>query len=347
MKRRGGFYKEIYSFENLYNAYLKTRKGRRFKKEVLNLSFYLEESLFKLKEELRDESYVHGGYKEFIIKDSKKRKIKAPCLRDRIVHHALCNKIDNVFDNTFYFYSYACRKGKGNHKAVWDLKRKLKNKKGYYCLKVDISKYFDSINCCFLLKKIERKIKDKKVINLIEKILKSNEQGIPIGNLTSQLFANIYLNELDSFIKRKMGVKYYFRYMDDFLIFEEDKHETKIDKRIVKGFCKEILLLNLNIKVTKIFPVNTGIDFLGYNIFERYILPKRKTILKLMKKINRLNFNDRFNSFKAYANKTKSFKLGKSLGIYRGRVKVFMVILFRFLISINSIAFYRVLTLKC
>lgn len=313
MKRKGNFYNQIYSFDNLYKSYLKVRKGKRYKKEMLEFSFFLEENLSKIKEDLKSETYEHGGYKKFIVKDSKKREIKAPRVRDRLVHHALCNLIYPVFDNTFYHYSYACRKGKGNHMAIDDLKRKLKNKGDFFCLKVDISKYFDSVNRCFLFEIIKSKIKDKKALKLIEKVIKSNEKGIPIGNLTSQLFANIYLNEMDQFIKRELKVKCYFRYMDDFLILKENKKELRIIKKMLEKFLKDDLDLIFNKKVTRIFPNFTGINFLGYSIFEKYFLPRKKTVLKMIKKMKERTRNEILISWKAYTKKTKSHRLFRSL----------------------------------
>ncbi|MDD2245415.1 MAG: reverse transcriptase/maturase family protein, partial [Dysgonamonadaceae bacterium] len=236
MKRVGNFYSKLYDFSNLYNSFLKVKKGKRYKKEILEFSFNLEENLFDLQEDLKNETYRHGDYRKFIVRDSKKREIKAPKVRDRVLHHALCNLISPIFEKTFYHGSYACRKGKGNHVAVFDVKRKLNKKDDYYCFQSDISKYFDSVNHCLLYRIIERKIKDKKILKIIKEILKSNEIGIPIGNLTSQLFANVYLNELDQFIKRKLKIKDYFRYMDDFLIFSTHKSHLREVKDKIEVF---------------------------------------------------------------------------------------------------------------
>lgn len=313
MKRKGNFYKEIYSFNNLYKSYLKVRKSKRYKREILEFSFYLEENLFKIQKELKEETYTHGGYRKFIVRDSKKREIKAPQVRDRLVHHALCNLIIPFFDSTFYYYSYACRKGKGNRKAVCDFKRKLKNKEEFFCFKADISKYFDSINSTILFELIERKVKDRKVLNLINIIIKSNDKGIPIGNLTSQLFANIYLNEMDQFIKRGLKAKCFFRYMDDFLILSKDKKFIKKLKDELEIFIKYKLDLNYKEKATNIFPVSNGIDFLGYIIFEKYVLLRKKTVLKMVKKIKIQPVKKALNAWKAYTKKTKSFLLFKSI----------------------------------
>ncbi|MCK9312220.1 MAG: reverse transcriptase/maturase family protein [Candidatus Pacebacteria bacterium] len=313
MKRKGNFYPEIYNFSNLYLSFLQVRKGKRYKKEILEFYFNLEENLFDIQKNLKNETYKHGDYKTFIVRDSKKREIKAPRVRDRVVHHALCNLINPFFDNTFYNYSYACRKGKGNHMAVADVKRKLNKKDDFYCFQSDISKYFDSVNHCFLYKIIEKKIKDVKVLKLIREIIESNEKGIPIGNLTSQLFANIYLNELDQFIKRKLNIKYYFRYMDDFLIFSIDKKYLREIKEKVQIFLKEKLKLEYKEKATRIFPISLGIDFLGYIIFKEYIVLRKKTVLRLVKKLKGKDFSIAFYTWKAYSKKSKSYNLTQKI----------------------------------
>ncbi|MDD4358240.1 MAG: reverse transcriptase domain-containing protein [Candidatus Pacebacteria bacterium] len=313
MKRKGNFYSQIHSFNNLHHSYLKVRKNKRYKREILEFSFNLEENLFKIQKDLKEETYIHGGYKKFIVRDSKKREIKAPQVKDRLVHHALCNFITPIFDNTFYHYSYACRKGKGNHRAVNDFKRKLKNKGDFFCFKADISKYFDSISNSLLFKIIKRKVKDKKALNLIDTIIKSNEKGIPIGNLTSQLFANIYLNEMDQFVKRGLKSKCFFRYMDDFVIFKKEKKELRRTKDKLEIFLNCKLDLKYKEKATSIFPVLNGIDFLGYVIFEKYTLPRKKTVLKMIKKIKKRTFKEAFNTWRAYARKTQSYFLKKSI----------------------------------
>ena len=187
--------------------------------------------------------------------------------------------------------------------------------------KSDISKYFDSVNCSFLLKIIKRKIKDKKVLKLIRKIIKSNEKGIPIGNLTSQLFANIYLNEMDQFVKRKLKTKYYFRYMDDFLILDKDKKYLGLIKNKIELFLEQYLDLKFKKKATSIFPISNGIEFLGYRIFTKYMLLKKKTVLKLFKKIRMQPFEKALNAWKAYAKKATANALFKS--IFKKKIEEF------------------------
>ena len=217
MKRKNkDLYEKICSFENLHHAYLKARKGKRYKDEILRFGCHQEELLLQLQEELLNETYRHGEYKEFIVCDSKKRHIKAAPFRDRIVHHAFCRIVEPIFDTGFIYDSYACRKNKGTRAAVLRLKKFLRssydcgegNIMGGYVLKCDISKYFDNVDHDILVSLLEKKISDEKTMRLARMIIDSTcthaGKGIPIGNLTSQLFANVYLNELDQFVKHTL-----------------------------------------------------------------------------------------------------------------------------------------------
>ena len=194
-----------------------------------------------------------------------------------------------------------------------------------YCLKCDISKYFESINHKILLEIIKKKIADKRVIWLIEKILNSSEEkpgvGIPIGNLTSQLFANIYLNELDQFIKHKLRVRYYVRYVDDFLILDFDKIKLRQIKEEIRKFLQEKLELKLHPKKAVIFQVNEGVDFLGYRIFGDYRLLRKSTVKRFVRRtkahqkrlkaglMSKEKINQSFQSWLSYA------KFGNSWGL--------------------------------
>jgi len=225
-------YLKICDLENIYLAYLKARKCKRYKDEILKYAKNIEKRLLEIYYELKNKSYKHGEYYEFLVSDSKKRIIRAAPFKDRIVHHSLCNIIEPIFDKLFIFDSYACRKGKGLHKAIKrfkeflrtiKLKNGLENYDNIYCLKGDIVKYFDSVDKEVLFELIKRRIQDKDALKIIKTILDSYIKGLPIGNLTSQLFANIYLHELDFYIKNTLKCKYYIRYMDDFIILDADK----------------------------------------------------------------------------------------------------------------------------
>ncbi len=242
MKRIGNLWNELISFENLLKASQQSARGKRFEPAVVKFHFGLERELWTLHRELSDGSYVPGPYKEFYVHEPKKRLISASPYRDRVVHHALTQILSPLFERTFVTDSYACRVGKGTHAAV----RRAQHYAGRfrYVLKADIRKFFPSIDHELLGNCISRKIKDPFVLKLVNRIIgHSNPQepvewyfpgddlftpferrhGIPIGNQTSQFFANVFLDSLDHFVKDHMRMPGYVRYVDDFLVFSNDK----------------------------------------------------------------------------------------------------------------------------
>ncbi len=275
-------YNKICDFKNLYQAYLKAGKNKRYRGEVLEFSRNLGENLLTLQKELINQTYHTNRYYSFYVYDPKKRKIFALPFRDRIVQHALCNIIELIFDKRFIDDNYACRKDKGTHKAQDRLTYFLRKAEGLYCLKADIEKYFPSVDCRLLVEIIKKKIGCSKTMWLIKEIINSmgSDKGIPIGNLTSQLFANIYLNELDYFVKQNLRCKYYLRYMDDFIILDTDKKELQRKKEFIEEFLNSKLKLRLN-KKTQIFPVSRGIDFLGFRVYKTHRLLKKRNIKRI------------------------------------------------------------------
>ena len=338
MKRFDNLYEEVCSFENLHSAYLKARRGKGYRDYVLEFNYRLEENLLELRRNLLEQTYRHGPYREFIVCDAKKRHIKAAPFRDRVVHHALCRIIEPIFDRSFIYDSYACRRNKGTHLALKKLQVFLKKKESFYCLQGDISKYFDSINHDTLFNLIKRKIKDKRVLWLIKEIIDSSYSykiyqnlfdfrltGIPIGNLTSQLFANIYLDQLDQFAKRQIKARYYLRYMDDFLILSPSKPFLAQIKIEIESFLWKELKLKLHPKKVNIFPVKTGIDFLGYRNFASYRLLRKSTVKRFVRRtkfyqkllndglMSTQKFNNSLFSWLAYAKFGNSWNLVQKL----------------------------------
>lgn len=289
MKRHNHLFERLISFENLHLAARKAQKSKRFKKHVLTFNSNLEANLVYLQNSLADKTYYPGKYRKFTIYEPKMRQISAAPYIDRVVHHALCNVIEPIFEQTFIENSFANRKGKGTHKAV-QLFREYAHK-NQYVLKCDIKKYFPSIDHEILKSIIRRKIKDKNVLWLVDQIIdNSNQQadthyyftednlftpyerkkGIPIGNLTSQFFANIYLSKLDHFVKENLRQKYFIRYVDDFVIFSNDKEELiEIKMRIIDFL--ESLRLKLHEKKAYVCPTSHGVKFLGYKIYPNRI----------------------------------------------------------------------------
>jgi len=293
MKRTGSLHEKICDFENIFNAYLKARRLKRYRSEVLEFSKNLEENLIIIYNELYYMTYKTSKYFEFTVYDPKKRKILALPFKDRVVHHAINNIIEPIFDATFIYDSYACRKGKGTIAGMKRLRKFMdsilsKYDRVYY-LKADVEKYFYSIDHDILKKLIRRKIKCAKTLALLDEIIEStgDKVGIPIGNLTSQLFANIYLNYLDHKIKDDWGVKYYVRYMDDFIILHHDKTYLKDLLEDIKIVLSG-LRLNLNHK-TRIDVVNKGIDFLGFRLFPNYTILRKRIYRKNMRKFKKFS----------------------------------------------------------
>jgi retron-type reverse transcriptase len=225
-------FNKIIEPENLFSAWDEFKKGKGQKLDVLRFEKNLEQNIFQLHRDLRDKTYKHGGYTSFYIHDPKLRHIHKATVRDRVLHHAMFKVLSPIFESTYIHNSFSCRLSKGNHKGVKALAHMLRqasknSTKTCFVLKCDIRKFFDSIDHDILIELIQRKIRDKNAMDLLREILTSfaNEQpnlfgikGVPIGNLTSQLFANIYMNELDQFIRHDLKVKYYARYTDDFII---------------------------------------------------------------------------------------------------------------------------------
>lgn len=268
-------YPAIYSFESLYEAYLRARKGKRYRSEVLRFAGHLEGNLIQLQNELIWKMYKTGRYREFYIYEPKLRLVAALPFRDRVIQHALVAAIEPIWESRFIFDSYACRVGKGTHagadRAQYFLRREQQRSGRIYILKGDINKYFASIDHTILKQLLRRRIACPDTLGLLDEIIDSTPNpGIPIGNLTSQLFANIYLHELDKFVKYTLKEPSYMRYMDDFIVVHHDKAHLQRIRWVVEAFLESRLKLVTNDK-TQAFPVaaKTGraLDFLGYKIW--------------------------------------------------------------------------------
>ena len=288
MKTFKNLYRQVYTFDNLYEAARKARKHKRYKLYTLEFDRRLEENLWELHHELKDREYVPGDYTQFKIKRPKERLITSAPYRDRVVHHALCNVIEPIFEKRFIHDSYACRVGKGTHKGVDRCQAFLRRYR--FGLRGDISKYFPSIDHNVLFILIERWFKDDNLLRLIDIIIQHYREkevnpiyfpgddlltplergkGLPIGNLTSQLFANFFLNELDQFVKTELKFKGYLRYMDDFIVFSDDKRLLHSTKYLINDFLAD-LRLKLHPKKCEVFAAKNGVPFLGFHVYESY-----------------------------------------------------------------------------
>jgi retron-type reverse transcriptase len=256
------------------------------KKDVLEFSLRAEENLFYLIADLRNGNYTHGQYIRFIVCDPKRREIAKAPVRDRVLHHALCRVLTPLFEPSFVFDSYSSRKEKGIHKAGKRLDKfaqKLAHNhtKTIWILQVDMRKFFDSVDHEILFSLLRKKIKNEKVLSLLEIIIQSYEKskgkGIPLGNLTSQLFSNVYLDLLDNFVKRELQAKYYLRYADDIIILSRDKNFLEDCLSKVANFIEEKLKLDLHPKKISLKRWKQGIDFLGYVHFPTHSVLRTKT----------------------------------------------------------------------
>ncbi|MFA6330374.1 MAG: reverse transcriptase/maturase family protein [Candidatus Micrarchaeia archaeon] len=291
-----GLMDEVVSFQNLLSAFDKASAGKRFGKDSLSYFRDVEFNLIGLKERLLEEKWEPGPYRSFFVNDPKRRLIQAAPFEDRIVHHAICNVIEPVFEKSFSGDSYACRVGKGTHAGMLRLKafvRKCKRQnpgREVYALKCDVRKYFASVDHAILSSILARRIPDERLLRLLSRIISSmpGPKGIPIGNLTSQLFANVYLNELDRFAKHSLRSKFYVRYMDDFVFLSPSKAELHGFKRQVRKFLADSLALELHPRKAEIFPVRDGVDFVGYKVFGDFILLRKSGVKRFIARFKRL-----------------------------------------------------------
>ncbi len=317
-------YPQITSIENLFQAWNEFEKGKRNRKDVQAFELNLEDNLFNLCYQLKKRTYKHQSYTAFNIYDPKFRHIHKATVKDRIVHHAVVSLIEPIFDKTFIYDSYSCRLNKGTHRAVRRLfsfiRKVSKNYIGScFALKLDIKKFFASVDQKILLSIIGKKITDKDLLWLIKNILSSfsEDRGIPIGNLTSQIFANIYMNELDQYVKHQLRIKYYLRYADDLVILSTCFNDLNHWIKQIELFLQQELKLELHSEKIILRKLSWGIDFLGYIVLPHYILPRAKTkkriFQKLKIKIHDENFNQSLQSYLGYLSHASSFKLTQRL----------------------------------
>jgi retron-type reverse transcriptase len=296
MKRRGNLYPEITSWSNLILAARKAQKSKRFRDNVLSFNHNLESELIQIQRELETKTYQPGAYRTFEIYQPKARMISAAPYRDRIVHHALCNVIVPIIEKSFIPDSYANRLGFGSHKA---LRRCIKfARSSDYVLQCDIQKYFPTIDHKILKQKLRHYLKCPDTLWLIDKLIdNSNHQwpvieyfpddnlitpverrrGLPIGNLTSQFFANVYLNGFDHFIKENLKAKKYLRYVDDFALFSDDLDFLESTRLALESYLAELRLKIHPIK-SQIFRPQHGVNFLGFRILPEQVRVSRRTL---------------------------------------------------------------------
>lgn len=291
MKTWRHLYPQIRAFENLALASLRARKGKRWRPEVFAFELRREENLLELQRELDREEWRPGQYRDFYVDEPKRRLVSAAPYRDRIVHHALCNVIEPLFDRTFIDDSFACRRGRGSHAAAD--RYQAFARRARYALQCDIARYFPSIRHDLLYDALAAKIDDPPTLRLIETIIRSrgDEPGlwltgrsIPIGNLTSQFFANVYLNRFDHWLKEEVGARFYLRYVDDFIILGDDRSWLHgLIPRLETKLAEFDLLLHA--RKRQVFPVTEGCTFMGYRIFPGHRRLTRDGVIRARRRL--------------------------------------------------------------
>ena len=307
MKRLGNLWARVVSFENLLLAFRKARRGKRRKPGVAAFELNLEKELLELQRDLISGDYLPGEYRLFNIYERKPRVIAAAPFRDRVVHHALLNVIEPPIDCRFIFDSYACRTGKGVHAAV--ARYQIWARRHVYALKIDIARYFPSVDHSLLKEKLRRLIKDREVLALLDKIVDFNpppspdaplvyfpgddlfaplqrSAGLPIGNLTSQFLANLYLNDFDHWVKEQLHVGAYLRYVDDMVMLDDDKTRLAEFRTMARdALNRERLRLHAN--KAHIVPVGDGLDLLGYRVFPTHRRLRNDNGWRFIRKLRR------------------------------------------------------------
>lgn len=303
-----GCYADVHTWENLYYAYRKAAKGKRSRRPAAEFEFRLEDNLVGLQDELADESYRPGAYVNFTIHEPKRRLISAAPFRDRVVHHALCTVIEPAFERSFIHHSYANRVEKGTHRAIDQAQRWMQRYP--YVLQCDVRQFFPSIDHRILQRTLNRHIQDAGIRRLIALILSSGEnvlseeyemvyfakddlfavnrpRGLPIGNLTSQFWANCYMNPFDHFVTRELGCRAYLRYVDDFLLFADDKRTLWAwrDAIIERLAC---LRLTLHEDKAQVRPVTEGVRFLGFVIYPSHRRLLRRKGINYRRKLDKM-----------------------------------------------------------
>jgi len=286
---------DIISVENLLEAWKEFLLGKKQKKDVHIFQMRLMDNIFQLHHELFNHTWKHGGYQAFKINDPKPRDIHKATVRDRLLHHAIYRKLYPFFAKTFIADSYSCQLNKGTHRAINKFRKFVNivsknNTQTCWILKCDIQKFFANINHKILLNILTEYIPDENILRLLEDVIKSFETkpgvGLSLGNLTSQLFVNIYLNEFDQFVKHKLKAKYYLRYCDDFVIFSEDKAWLEKQTSLIAELLKESLGLGLHPNKVSIETLASGVDFLGMNNFSHHKILRTKTKNRMFTKLN-------------------------------------------------------------
>lgn len=315
-------FKDIVDLDNLLDAWKEFLKGKKRKSDVQLFQKNLIDNIFSLRDDLIKHTYKHGPYQAFNISDPKPRNIHKATVRDRILHRALYRQFYPFFDKTFISHSFSCRDNKGTHKAL-DFFRSFfyqtskNNTKTCWVLKGDIKKFFANIDHNILIKILEKYILDEDILWLLKQVIESfcikPGIGLPLGNLTSQLLVNIYLNEFDQFVKHKLKAKYYIRYADDFVLLSSDRTWLEQQIPLIKDFLHQKLHLILHPQKIFIKTIASGIDFLGWvNFFDHKVI-RTSTKRRLIKRIKDNSKLETIASYRGLLKHGNTYKLRKQI----------------------------------
>ncbi len=292
-------YNDIISIENILCAWKEFKCGKTGKIDVQKFQINLMDNTLLLHNDLKNKTYKHGAYEHFVVNDPKKRDIHKASVRDRLFHHALYRKFYTFFDKTFIADSYSCRDNKGTHRAMkrFDVFARKESKnytKTVWILKCDIRKFFASIDQKILIDILKSRIEDEEIILLLENIIGSFNSGIvgvglPLGNVTSQLLVNIYMNEFDQYVKHKLKVKYYIRYADDFVVMSRDRNYLEVVRQKIEDFLSQELKLQLHPDKVFIKTLASGVDFLGWVHFHHHKTLRTVTKKRMFRKVSEKN----------------------------------------------------------
>ena len=322
-------YQSIISLDNLFEAWQEFIAGKRKKRDVQQFSLSLTDNLLKLHTELKTFSYQHGGYKAFNITDPKPRNIHKAIVRDRVLHHAIYRQLYPFFDRTFIADSFSCRLNKGVHKAlsrfkIFALQVSRNNTRTAWILKMDIKKFFANIDHEILLDILISHISDPDILLLLRKVIDSfsvqPNKGLPLGNLTSQLFCNVYLNEFDQFVKHKLKGRYYIRYADDFVLFSDNRQWLLDQMSLISEFLEQRLGLSLHPDKVCLKTLSSGVDFLGWVNFPRHRVLRTITQRRAMKRVEVHPTNDTLQSYLGLASHGNAFDFKQRILNWHGLI---------------------------
>jgi retron-type reverse transcriptase len=287
MKRYGNLFHSIVCYDNLLLAFENASRGRSRRRDVVRFKSNLESNLLGLQQELMDGSYRTSEYTTFIVYEPKERVIYRLPFRDRVVHWAIMLVVEKIWISVFTRDTYSCIKGRGIHPLLKKLRRDMASdaEGTAYCLKIDVKKFYPSIDHCILKKVIRIKIKDSRLLSLLDEIIYSADAGVPIGNYLSQFFANLYLAELDHRLKELHHVKYYYRYADDIVILASNKMDLHAHLSLIKDYLSSERRLAVK-ENWQVFPVSSrGVDFVGYVTYHTHCLARKANKQRLCRQV--------------------------------------------------------------